>query len=165
MRTSQQINVMMDEKLKSPRAGKLIFFASGRQRIIAIIVFTTIAMFFAAFAIAGHSNVDMGNYLGRCGFRAMYHLPCPTCEYTTATLAFTQGRIFEAFNLQPACALLCSILVFTGLVSFIIAVFGINFGFVRKFFAEVKIRHIVLALIIIILSGWAVTLSRTIANN
>ena len=138
---------------------------TGHHRIISGIIFTVIVLFFGTFAFAGHKNLDMGNYLGRCGFRAMYHLPCPTCDYTTATLAFAQGKILEAFNLQPACALLCSILVFTGIISFIIAVFGIKFRFVSKLFAEIKIHHIVLALIIIIISGWAVTLARAITNN
>ncbi|MBN1975429.1 MAG: DUF2752 domain-containing protein [Sedimentisphaerales bacterium] len=154
MQSSQQIN-----------KSKFIFRASGRQRIIAAVIFIAIGAFFGFFSIAAYKNVDMGQHLGRCGFKTMYGLPCPTCGMTTATLAFAQGRILEAFYIQPACGLLCSIFVFAGIISFIIAVFGINFVFVSRFFAEVKIRHIVLALIIIIASGWAVTLARAIAQK
>ena len=144
---------------------KFIFFATGRQRIIAAVLFVVLALFFGSFALAAHSNLDMGDYLGRCGFRQMYGIPCPTCGMTTATLAFAQGKILDAFYIQPACALICSILVLIGIISFIIAVFGINFRFVARFFAEVKIRHIIFALIIIIISGWAVTLARAISEH
>jgi hypothetical protein len=144
---------------------KFIFPASGRQRVIAAIVFAVLSVFFGTFAIAGNYNVDMGQYFGKCGFKAMYHLPCPTCGYTIAILTFVQGKILNAFNIQPACALICSVLVFIGIISFIIAIFGINFRFISRLFAEVKIPHIIIALIIIIISGWAVTLARAVAQN
>jgi hypothetical protein len=173
MRSSQQINTIVDENsLTHPFRKRLKQRITShepritnRQRAIAAIIFVSIALFFSIFAFAAHSNIDMGNYFGHCGFKAMYHLPCPTCGYTTAAIAFAQGKILEAFDTQPACALICSVLVFIGVISFIIAVFGIRFRFVSRFFNEVKIQHIILALIIIILSGWAVTLARAIAQN
>ena len=147
------------------KKSKYIFRASGKQRIISAIIFAGLSLFFGAFAIAGHKSIDMGQYLGKCGFKAIYNLPCPTCGYTTAVLAFAQGKILEAFNIQPACAFICSVLIFIGIIAFIIAVFGLNFRFVRKFFSEVKIRHIIVALIIIVISGWAVTLAKAVAQN
>ena len=151
----------------SQQTGKsqFIFRATGRQRLIAVIVFAILSVFFGSFALASHFNLDMGNYLGRCGFKTMYHLPCPTCGYTTATLAFTKGKIFEAFYEQPACGLLCSIFVIIGVISLIIALFGINFSFVVKILTEVKIRYAIFALIIIVASGWAVTLARAWAAH
>jgi hypothetical protein len=48
-------------------------------------------------------------------------------------------------------------------LALLIAVFGVYSGFVSRFFAEVKIKHVILALIIIIAAGWAVTLARALA--
>jgi len=47
----------------------------------------------------------------------------------------------------------------------LVAVFGVYFLFLRRLVAEVKLRHIILALVIIILSGWVVTLARALATN
>lgn len=133
--------------------------------MVAAIVCFGIIVFFAVFALVGHYKINMGRWLGYCGFKQRTGLPCPTCGMTTATLAFAQGRIFEAFNIQPACGLLCSIMVIAAILAFIIAVFGIYFRFIERFFAEVKLRYMILALIIIIVAGWAVTLARAVAAN
>jgi len=82
---------------------------------------------------------------------------------TTSVLAFSQGKIFESFYIQPAAALLCCVLVVIAFLALFTAVFGVYFGFVRRFITEVKIKHIVLALIVIIAAGWAVTLARALA--
>ena len=132
--------------------------------VAAIVCFGIIA-FFAGFAIAGHYRIDMGRWLGYCGFKQRTGLPCLGCGMTTATLSFAQGRIFEAFDIQPACGLLCSIMVIAAILAFIIAVFGIYFRFIERFFTEVKLRYIILALMIIIVAGWAVTLARAVAAN
>jgi hypothetical protein len=152
MRTSQQLN-----------KPKIYNRASKQQRIIAAIVCLVIISFFSFFAAAGHYKIDMGRWLGYCGFKQRTGLPCPTCGMTTATIAFAQGNIFDAFYIQPACALLCSIMVIVALLAFIIAVFGIYFHFLKRFFAEVKTWQIIVAIIIIIISGWAVTLARAAA--
>jgi hypothetical protein len=155
MQTSQQVN-----------KAKLLNRASSRQRTIAVIVLLAIAGFYGFFAVAGHYNIDLGRWLGYCGFKQKYGLPCPTCGMTTATLTFSQGEIFEAFYIQPACAFLCCVLVLIALLAFFTAVFGKYFRFIERFFHEVKVRYIVLALIIIIAAGWAVTLARAlVANN
>ena len=137
--------------------------ASSGQRMVAAIVCLGIITFFGVFALAGHYKVDMGRWLGYCGFKQRTGLPCLTCGMTTATLAFAQGRIFEAFYIQPACGLLCSVMVIAAIIAFIIAVFGVYFRFIERFFTEVKLRYMILALIIIIVAGWAVTLARALA--
>lgn len=144
---------------------KLFLRASLNQRMIAAIVCLSIAGFFGIFAVAGHYKVDMGSFLGRCGFKQNTGLPCPTCGMTTAALAFAQGKILEAFYIQPAGGLLYSIAVVAAVLAFIISVFGINFHFLMRFFSEVKIRYIVIALVIIILAGWAVTMARALATG
>ncbi len=152
MQASQQLN-----------KPKFFYRASSSQRVVAAIVCFGIIVFFAVFALAGHYKVDMGRLLGYCGFKQRTGLPCPSCGMTTATLAFAQGRIFEAFYIQPACGLLCSVMVVAAFLAFIIAVFGVYFRFIERFFKEVKLRYMILALIIIIAAGWAVTLARAIA--
>jgi hypothetical protein len=84
---------------------------------------------------------------------------------TTATLAFAQGKVVEAFYIQPACGLICCVMVLTAVLAFVIAVFGVYFRFIERFFTEVKLRYMILALIIIIVAGWAVTLARALAAN
>lgn len=142
---------------------KIFSRASSRQRITAAIVCLAVVGFFGLFAMAGHYNINMGRWLGYCGFKQRYGLPCPTCGMTTAVLAFAQGKIFEAFYIQPACALLCCVLVVTAFLAFLIAVWGVYFRFLERFFREVKVRYIILALIVIIAAGWAVTLARALA--
>jgi len=152
MQTSQQLN-----------KPKLLLRATAKQRIIAAVVCIAIVGLFSIFAISGHYEIDMGFFLGRCGFKQNTGLPCPTCGMTTAVLAFAQGKILQAFYIQPAGGLLCSASVFAAILSFFISVFGIYFRFIKRFFAEVKVRYMIFALIIIILSGWAVTFARALA--
>jgi len=154
MQASQQLN-----------KPKFFYRASSGQRMVAAIVCFGIIVFFAGFAIAGHYRIDMGRWLGYCGFQQRTGLPCPTCGMTTATLAFAQGKFFEAFDIQPACGLLCSVMVIAAILAFIIAVFGVYFRFIGRFFAEIKLRYMILALIIIIAAGWAVTLARAVVEN
>ena len=139
--------------------------ASSQQRIIAAIICLGIALFFGVFALAGHYNFDMGRWLGYCGFKQKTGLPCPTCGMTTATLAFAQGRILEAFYIQPACGLLCCIAVIVAILAFITAVFGLHFHFIDRLFRQIKLRYMLLALIIIVAAGWAVTLARALAER
>ncbi len=84
---------------------------------------------------------------------------------TTSAFAFVRGKVFESFYAQPAAAILCCVLVVVGFLAFLVAVFGIYFRFVRRFFAEIKVRHIVLALIVVVAAGWAVTLARAISGG
>jgi len=154
MQTSQQLN-----------KPKFFCRASFRQRIIAAIVCSAVVAFFGLFALAGHYKVNMGRFLGYCGFKQRTGLPCPTCGMTTATLAFAQGKVLEALYIQPAGGFLCCVAVVAAFLAFLIAVFGIYFPFLTRFFTEVKLRYIILALIIIIATGWAVTLARALATG
>ncbi len=139
--------------------------ASSGQRIIAAVICLAIVAFFGVFALAGHYNLDVGRWLGYCGFKQRTGLPCPTCGMTTATLAFAQGRIREAFYIQPACGFFCCLAVIAAVLAFIAAVFGVYFRFIGRFFQQIKLRYTLLALIIIVAAGWAVTLARAIAER
>ena len=144
---------------------KSLLRATPKQRVVAAAVCIAVVAFFSVFFIAGRYKVDMGFFMGRCGLKQNTGLPCPTCGMTTAMLAFSQGKIRQAFYIQPAAGFLCSVLVFAAILSFFISVFGIYFRFVQRFFTEVKLRYILLALLIIILSGWAVTFARALADK
>jgi hypothetical protein len=152
MRAGQQLN-----------KPKIICRASFRQRLVAGVVFLVVAAFFGVLALAGHYKIGLWPF--PCGFKQRYNLPCPGCGIITSVVAFAQGKIFEAFYIQPAAALLCCILVVAAFLAFLMAVFGVYFSFINRFFAEVKVRYIILALIIIIAAGWAVTLARAIAAS
>jgi len=142
---------------------KFFFRASPRQRVTAAVVFLAVAAFFGLFWLTAHYKIAL--WPSVCGFEQKYGLPCPTCGMTTSATAFAQGKIFEAFYIQPAAALLCSVLAVSAFLALFIAVFGVYFGFIKRFFTEVKIKYIILALIIIIAAGWAVTLARALSRG
>ena len=134
--------------------------ATGQQRVLAAVVFMVIAGIFGLFALAAYDKVDIGWWLGPCGFEQRFGLPCPT-----SMLAFCRGKIIEAFYIQPAGALLYSILIVVAFLALFTAASGVYFEFIRRFFAKVKIRYIILALLVVIICGWAVTLARALAGK
>jgi len=150
---------------ESQQLNKPKFFcrASYRQRTASALIFLAALGFFGLFWLAANGKIDLGRWLVPCGFKQKYGLPCPTCGMTTSLLSFSQGKIVEAFYIQPAAALLCCMFLIIAFLAFLIAVFGVYFRFINRFFAEVKIKHIILALIVIIAAGWAVTLARALA--
>jgi putative effector of murein hydrolase LrgA (UPF0299 family) len=139
--------------------------ATSQQRIIAAAVFLVIAGIFGLFALVGHHKIDIGRWLTPCGFKQRFGLPCPTCGMTTSLLAFSQGKIIEAFYIQPAGAFLYSIAAVAAFLALFTSVFGVYFEFIKSFFAKVKIRYIIALLVVIIICGWAVTLARVLAAN
>jgi len=151
------------QQLINPKS--LLRRASRQRRITAAIIFTAVASFFGIFAVAAHNDTDMGRWLGYCGFKQRTGLPCPTCGMTTATLAFAGGHIGEAFYIQPAWALVCSVMVIAAILAFITAVFAVDFCFIDDFFAKVKVRYIIAALIVILAAGWAVTMARALTTQ
>ena len=154
MQPSQQV-----KKVKTVRR------ASPRQRAIAALISLAVFGSLVLFGLAGYCQVDIGRWLGYCGFKQRYGLPCPTCGWTTAVLAFTQGKVWQAFYIQPAAAFLCSFIVVVAFTCFLVAVFGIYSSFFDRLFSVVKIRYIIVALVVIIAAGWAVTLARALAAN
>jgi len=156
MRKSQHLN------FDCGRTGKVKFFyeASFRQRVIAGLIFLSIVAGFGMLAVAGHYRITLWPY--PCGFKQRYGLPCPTCGMTTSVLAFVKGEVVEAFYTQPAAALLCCILVAIAILAFLVAVFGVYFRFLERFFAEIKVWHVAVAIAVIIIAGWMVTLSRAL---
>jgi hypothetical protein len=127
MQTSQESN-----------ESEIVCRASGRQRKIAGLVFVVIAGFFGSLYPAARGKIDIGLWLGPCGLKQRYGLPCPTCGMTTSALTFVRGQFFEAFRVQPAAGLMCSMLVVTAFFLGMIAIIG---------------------------GGWMVTLTRALAER
>ncbi len=143
---------------------RFIYRATTSQRVRAGVFFTAMAVLFAVFALVSAGIVNFTGHIP-CGFKQKYNLPCPTCGMTTSVVAFMQGKVLEAFYIQPAAALLCIIGGILTFLAFIAAVFGVYFPFVNRFFTAIKIRYWVAVLIIIIAVGWAITLARALAVN
>lgn len=161
MPASQQLNNSGSSRWLTP------FFcrATYRQRITAAIVFLAISATFGFSWLAATGKFDIGLWLGPCGFKQRYGLPCPTCGMTTSVLAFSKGKIFESFYIQPVAGFLCFVLVVLAFLALFTAIFGVYFTALKRLYDAVKIRYIIVALIIIIAAAWAVTLARTLAAN
>jgi len=155
MQASQQPN----------KAAKFFCRVSFRHRLLAGVVFLAIVALFGLFRLAADDKIDIGMWLGLCGFKQKYDLPCPTCGMTTSAIAFAKGKIFEAFYIQPAGALFCWVLICIAFLAFFASGFGVYLRFLKRVFRAVNIKYIILVVIIIIAIGWAVTLARALGEK
>jgi len=134
-----------------------------RQRGIAAIIAGGVIAVFAALWLSQRVGFDVGSLFGECGMMQRTGLPCPTCWMTRAVLAFARGDVIAAYYMQPAAAFLCSLLVIAAFFALLTSVFGIYFSAFDRLFAEIRIKHVVVGLLIILAAGWAVTLARAVA--
>ncbi|MHC4260113.1 MAG: DUF2752 domain-containing protein [Planctomycetota bacterium] len=153
------------QRRQLPNVPRTICRVSFRGRVIAASIFLVLVALFGLLWLTANEKIDMGWWLEPCGFKQRYDLPCPTCGMTTSVFAFVRGRIFESFYIQPAAALFCCVLVAAAFLAFLAAVFGLYFTFLRRFLSEVKTRHVIMWLVIIVAAGWAVTLAREISRG
>lgn len=109
------------------------------------------------------AGFDFGRLFNPCGFKQRTGYPCPSCGMTTSVLAFARGEVLTAFYVQPAAALVCSLLVLTAFLALPTAALGVYFRAFDRALAEMKIVHIGVGLIVILAAGWAVTLARAFA--
>ncbi len=139
------------------------FIKSTRQdRITFFWVFVIIAFLFALFYLIKADLLHLGP-AGGCAFERNTGLPCPTCGWTRAISAFMDGKIIEAFYIQPGAAGGCIILAAIGFFSLLSTCLGVNFAFLPP--ARLwRLKYILLVIIIILAGGWAVTLARAIAK-
>ena len=144
---------------------KIFSRSSARGRIRAGIALAVLVALFALIGLMAAGTIDTNRWLDPCGFKQRRGLPCPTCGMTTSGLAFFKGRVFESFYIQPAAALGCCIMVIAAFLALLTAVFGVHFRFLETLFAGIKVRYLVLAVIVVIVAGWAVTLARALAEN
>jgi hypothetical protein len=139
--------------------------ASRRQRVRAGIVLLVLTALFGLIGLMATGRIDSDRWLDPCGFKQRFALPCPTCGMTTSALAFARGRVFEAFYVQPAAALACCVMVVAAFLALLTAVFGIYFRFLDSLFSQIGLKHLIVAVIILVAAAWAVTLSRAIIHK
>jgi hypothetical protein len=80
-------------------------------------------------------------------------------------MAFVKGRILEAFYVQPAGAFFCCVLAVVAVLSLLAAVFGVQLEFLRGLMRRRVAVYLVIWTVIILGCGWAVTLSRALAER
>lgn len=128
----------------------------------ALVAFSILALFGTLWGLQ-KLGFDFGLLFNPCGFKQRTELPCPACGMTTSVLAFARGQVLTAFYVQPAAALLCSLLVLGGFLALLVAASGVYFNFFDRFGREVKIGYLIVGLVVILAAGWAVTLARALA--
>ncbi len=82
---------------------------------------------------------------------------------TTSVRAFARGDVLTAFYIQPAAALVCSLLGLGGFLAFLIAITGVYSSRFDRILREVKIGYLIVGLLVVLAGGWAVTLARAFA--
>ncbi len=154
METSQHVN------------RRKIFLCLGRmQRLRSGAVFLGLVVFVGVFHLVSTGRIQMERCLNPCGFQQRYDLPCPTCGFTASVLAFSRGEVLRSISIQPAAGLICWVLAVGAFLAFLMAVFGVYLRFLEAFFKRVRSRYVILAAVIIISFGWAVTLLRAILQR
>jgi hypothetical protein len=135
------------------------------ERLAALGVFLIILLGFGLVYSSARGWVDMGRLFGVCGFRQMYSLPCPGCYMTHSAQAFVKGRIAESFYIQPAGAVFCVGFAAVGIFALLTAVIGVDFGILNRDIASRLFKYILIAAVIVLVGGWAVTLARALSQG
>ena len=139
--------------------------ASARERLVAALISLSVVALFAVLWGLQRVNFDFGLLFNPCGFKQRTGWPCPGCGMTTSVLAFARGDVLTAFYVQPAAALVCSLLVLIGFLALLIAVSGVYSTRFDRWWREVRIVYLLVGLLIILAGGWAVTLARAFAAH
>jgi len=134
-----------------------------RQRKIASLVVLSVLGLFAGLWLLQRVGFDFGVLFGPCGMKQRTELPCPTCGMTTCVLAFARGDLLTAFYVQPAAAFLCTLLVLGAFFAFLVTAFGVYFSAFDRLFAELRLKHVIVGLLVILAAGWMVTMARALA--
>jgi hypothetical protein len=153
---------MMDVRQQTNGDRRIRRASAGQRRIAALVAFGVFGLFGSLWLLQ-RIGFDFGVVFGPCGMKQRTGLPCPTCGMTTSVLAFARGDLLTSFYVQPAGAFLCTLLVVGAFFAFLVAVFGVYFSAFDRLFAEIRIKHVVVGLLIILAAGWAVTMARALA--
>jgi hypothetical protein len=135
---------------------------SSRQRLRAALAGLAIAGLLVWLFLAQRLGCDVGSMFGPCGFKQRYGLPCPTCGMTTAVLAFTRAEVVQAFEIQPAAALVCAALVASAAICLTVALQGRVPLQISRVLARMKVSRVLICIGLIGATGWAVTLWRAL---
>ena len=136
-----------------------------KRRIWALARLAGLGGIFVFFYLGTKDIINMNLMFGPCGFRQDYGLPCPTCGMITSAMAFASGRFITAFYTQPAGFVLNMAFAVIAVLSVFTAVTGKEFVVVRKFIEQLKIGWLVVAVLVIVVAGWAVLLARALTSQ
>jgi hypothetical protein len=149
---------------QEPKNEKARIKATNTYRLVAGCLFVLVVGFFVYMFLGARGIINLRSQFGICGFKQSYGLPCPGCGWTTSTLAFVQGHVGQSLYIQPAACVFCIAIAISGVFALLSAVLAIRFSFLDRPFAVI-VKYVVLAIIILVAGGWAVTLSRAMADN
>jgi hypothetical protein len=135
------------------------------ERLWALAVFFIILLGFGLVYSSTRGWVDMSRLFGVCGFKQRCGLPCPGCHMTHSAQAFVQGRIGESFYIQPAGAVFCIGFAVAGIFALLMGIIGVKCMILDRFFVSQLLKYILVAVVIVVLGGWAVTLSRALSQG
>jgi hypothetical protein len=154
----------MDMEIRQQVSGsKVVRRASTRERRIAALIVSAVAVLFGSLWLLQRAGFDFGLLFDPCGMKQRTGLPCPTCGMTTCVLAFARGALLTAFYVQPAGAFLCTLLTVGAFFALLTAILGVYFSFFDRLWVELKLKWLVAGLLVILAAGWAVTLARAVA--
>jgi hypothetical protein len=151
------------QRRQSASPAKITRRASSHERLVAALICLGIVLLFGGLWGLQKLHFDFGRVFDPCGFKQRTGYPCPACGMTTSVLAFARGDIFGSFYAQPASAFICSVLVVVVFLASLTAIFGVYFIAVDRVLSEIKTVYWVIALLVILAAGWAVTLARAYA--
>jgi hypothetical protein len=145
------------------KQGKIFCRASPKGRLGGGLVFLGVLVIFVLLRLASANIIDICLLVGPCGFKQRYSLPCPTCGWTTSAIVFARGHIVQSYYIQPAAALICSLLAVAGFFALLQAALGVYWRFLDSFCRGVRVIYVIAAFGVVVLAGWAVTLARALA--
>jgi hypothetical protein len=119
-----------------------------------------LSLSFAFVPIHGNRAVIGPVLLPPCGFKISTGVPCPTCYMTRSFALMARGRILTAFELQPAGAILWTLLALAVPVLLVALVVP------RPVWPLVERwpwKSIFLAFFLLILAGWGYTIGRDLS--
>lgn len=128
-------------------------------------VFCLIAAGFGVLWASEKEYINLTYLLGVCGFKQRFHLPCPGCGWTHAAQLFATGHFLKALWIQPAAGLFCAVSWIAAVFALHCAVFGIDFGLLKRIFCSKSVCILLITACVVIVAGWIVTLIRAILEN
>lgn len=153
------------DSIQQPNSTKKFSRLTFYQRLWALGVFLLILLGFGLVYSSAQGWVDMSRLFGICGFKQIYGLPCPGCYMTHSAQAFVQGGIAESFYIQPAGAVFCACFAAGGIFALLTAIVGVKSRVLSKDFVSRLFKYALIAAIIVLLGGWAVTLARALSQG
>lgn len=134
-------------------------------RIAAMCVFLGLAAITVVLRLSARGTIHLGFWVGVCGFKQRYGLPCPGCGWTHALELWVTGHPIQAFIFQPAAAFFGLMGLAVGIYALLAAVFGIEFTVLSRWAKTVGLKYWAAGAAVIILAGWMVTFLRAIMEN